>query len=102
LCLENQDEDNYVTEKPFEAWMCGNIPIYRKNGTLTALNTSSFVNVTDQDPKDLARELLVLIEDQQQLNTIYKEPILAAPFELGEIKNRFLQIIGRELGTREQ
>jgi hypothetical protein len=99
FCLENQDEDNYVTEKPFEAWMCGNIPIYRKNGTLTALNTSSFVNVTDQDPKDLVRELLLLIEDEQQLNTIYIEPILAAPFELGEIKDRFLQIIGRELRT---
>jgi hypothetical protein len=101
LCLENQDEDNYVTEKPFEAWMCGNIPIYKKNGTLTALNTSSFVNVTDHDPKDLERELLLLIEDQQQLNTIYAEPILAAPFELGEFKDRFLRIVSRELGAQE-
>lgn len=100
LCLENQDEDNYVTEKPFEAWMCGNIPIYRKNGTLTALNTSSFVNVADYDPKDLARQLLLLIEDQQQLSRIYREPILAAPFELGEIKDRFLRIAGKELGIK--
>jgi len=30
LCLENTDEDNYVTEKPFEAWVSGNIPIYKK------------------------------------------------------------------------
>ena len=101
LCLENQDEDDYVTEKPFEAWMCGNIPIYKKNGILTALNTSSFVNVTDQNPKDLARELLLLIEDQEQLNTIYTEPILAAPFEMGEIKDRLLQIIGTALRARE-
>jgi len=100
LCLENQDEDNYVTEKPFEAWMCGNIPIYKKNGTLTALNTSSFVNVSDYDPKDLERQLLFLLEDQQQLNRIYREPILAAPLELGEIKDRFLRIAGRELGIK--
>lgn len=101
LCLENQDKDNYVTEKPFEAWICGNIPIYRKNGTLTALNTSSFVNVTDQDPKELVRKLLLLIEDQQQLNTIYTEPILAAPFEFGEIKERFLRIAKRALGEEK-
>ena len=101
LCLENQDVDNYVTEKPFEAWMCGNIPIYKKNGTLTALNTSSFVNVTDYDPKDLERQLLLLIEDQQQLNRIYTEPILAAPLELTEFKERFLRIAERELGVQK-
>ena len=101
LCLENQDVDNYVTEKPFEAWMCGNIPIYKKNGTLTALNTSSFVNVTDYDPKVLERQLLLLIEDQQQLNRIYTEPILAAPLELTEFKERFLRIAERELGVQK-
>lgn len=101
LCLENQDEDDYVTEKPFEAWMCGNIPIYKKNGTLTALNTSSFVNVTNLDPKDLERELLLLIKDQQLLNATYTEPILAAPFDFGEIKDRFLRIVRRELGAQE-
>ena len=92
LCLENQDEDNYVTEKPFEAWMCGNIPIYKKNGTLTALNANSFVNIIDYDPRNLERQLLLLIQDQEQLNKIYREPILAAPFELKEIKERFLGI----------
>lgn len=81
--------------------MCGNIPIYKKNGTLTALNTSSFVNVTNHDPKDLERKLLSLIKDQQQLNTIYTEPILAAPFELGEIRDRFLRIAERELGRQK-
>lgn len=100
LCFENQDEDNYVTEKPFEAWMCGNIPIYKKNGTLTALNTSSFVNVADHDPKDLSQELLLLIEDQQQLNKIYTEPILTAPLDLTEFKDQFLRIAERELGIQ--
>ena len=97
LCLENQDEDNYVTEKPFEAWMCGNIPIYKKNGTLTALNTSSFVNVTDYNPKNLERELLSLIENQQQLNTIYTEPILAAQLDFTELKHWILRIAERQL-----
>jgi hypothetical protein len=101
LCLENQDEDNYVTEKPFEAWLSGNIPIYRKNGTLTALNTNSFVNVPDYDAKNLERQLLLLIEDQQQLNRIYREPILTAPLELTEFKDRFLRIAERELGMRK-
>jgi hypothetical protein len=97
LCLENQDENNYVTEKPFEAWMCGNIPIYKKNGTLTPLNTNSIVNITDYDPRDLERQLLLLIQDQEQLNRIYREPILANALELKEIEERFLRIIEREL-----
>jgi hypothetical protein len=100
LCLENQDKDNYVTEKPFEAWMCGNIPIYKKNGTLTALNTNSFVNITDYDPGDLERQLLLLIQDQEQLNRIYREPILANPLESKEIEERFLRIAEKELGLK--
>jgi hypothetical protein len=101
LCLENQDEDNYVTEKPFEAWMCGNIPIYKKNGTLTSLNTSAFVNITDYDPRDLERQLMLLIRDQEQLNRIYREPILSAPFDFKEIKERFLRIAERKLGIEK-
>jgi len=98
LCLENQDEDNYVTEKPFEAWMCGNIPIYKKNGTLSALNSNSFVNVTDYNPENLERQLRLLIGDQQQLNRIYCEPILVTPLELQEFKDLFLRSAERGLG----
>jgi hypothetical protein len=101
LCLENQDEDNYVTEKLFEAWMCGNIPIYKKNGNLSNLNTNSFVNITHYQPRDLERHLMLIIQDQEQLNRIYRQPILASPLEFGELKERFLRVVEKELGVRK-
>jgi hypothetical protein len=101
LCLENQDEDNYVTEKIFEAWFCGNIPIYKKNETLSDLNTNSFIDITHYHPRDLERHLMLLVQNQEQLNRIYREPILASPFEFDEIKESFLRVVEKELGVRK-
>jgi hypothetical protein len=97
LCLENQDEENYVTEKPFEAWMCGNIPIYKVNGNLAGLNKDSIVNISDYDPIHLEQQLHFLIQNQDKLDRMYREPILAATFELTEIKDLFLRIVERKL-----
>lgn len=90
LCLENYDFDNYVTEKPFEAWMCGNIPIYRKNGSLTPLNEAAIVNVNSSDPKVLANEINRLLADEPRLQDLYCEPILKSGLDLNDLKKLFL------------
>ena len=102
LCLENQDLDNYITEKPFEAYMCGNIPIYKKNGTLSALNKKAIVNIVDYNPENLKRELEVLVEDIHRLNSIYSEPILTAHLETQELRSLLLEVARKILRVHKK
>jgi len=91
LCLENQDEDNYVTEKLFEAWCCNNIPIYKLNGNLTPLNNNAFVDIDNFDPEILVKKLEALKGDKLKLDNMYRQPILKNPLSTDELKHLFLK-----------
>ena len=93
LCLENQDEDNYVTEKPFEAWISGNIPIYRKNGSLSPLNDKSYIDVSGFAADQLINELAKVVSNERVLNKLYSEPILKEKLDLNALARMFIQTL---------
>ena len=97
LCLENEDYDNYVTEKPFEAWMSGNIPIYKKNGTASQLNTNAIVTITGYDAESLKKILEELAIDKDRLNGIYCQPILSSSLDLGELRRLIVDVSYKQL-----
>ena len=93
LCLENQDVDNYVTEKPFEAWISGNIPIYRKNGSLSPLNDKSYIDVSGFAADQLIDELAKVVSDERVLNNLYCEPILKEKLDMIALEKLFVQTL---------
>jgi hypothetical protein len=95
LCLENEDSDNYVTEKPLEAWMCENIPIYMMNGTLSPLNTKAIVNIREYDAQQLSRILEDIVRNESRLNRIYCEPIMASRLDSEELKSKFMDVVSK-------
>jgi len=102
LCLENEDSENYVTEKPFEAWMSGNIPIYKINGNKSILNTKSIVDISDYNPENLLIKLQSLMKDTNQLNDIYCEPILTSSFELQDLKRALVSVMKKRMKIQEK
>jgi hypothetical protein len=48
ICLENSKEPNYITEKPFQPWFAGTVPIY-DGGCTGQLNKGAFVNAGSGD-----------------------------------------------------
>jgi hypothetical protein len=98
LCLENEDSDNYVTEKPIEAWMSGNIPIYRKNGIASPINTNAIVHITGNEPNELKKVLEDLLKDVERLKSIYCEPILSSSLDLKELKRLFIEVSSKRIG----
>ena len=98
LCLENEECDNYVTEKPFEAWMSGNIPIYKKNGSASPLNANAIVQITSYEPDVLRKVLENLVADVQRLESVYSQPILSSPLEMKEFKVLLTQACKKRIG----
>ena len=48
ICLENSKEPNYITEKPYQAWFAGTVPIY-DGGCVNQLNQNAIVNAASSD-----------------------------------------------------
>jgi len=98
LCLENEESEDYVTEKPIEAWMSGNIPIYKKSGISSPINTKAIVNITNYKPDELRKVLEDLVKDVARLNSLYCEPILSSPLDLKHLKTLFVEVSSKRLG----
>jgi len=77
LCFENALLPGYVTEKPFDAWQLGAIPLWRGSDTAEFLNPRALVNAANfstlRDFVDFVRELEA---DDSRRVTMLSEPLL--------------------------
>jgi hypothetical protein len=48
ICFENSKEPHYITEKPFQPWFAGTVPIYN-GGCVNELNQHAIVNASSAD-----------------------------------------------------
>lgn len=55
ICFENSIKDGYVSEKPFEPWFAGTVPIYA--GDFSKLNPKAYINGLAPDAIDRIIEL---------------------------------------------
>lgn len=78
MCFESALMPGYVTEKPFDAWQLGAIPLWRGSDTAGFLNPRALVNAADfstlRDFVDFVRELE---GDDSRRVTMLSEPLLA-------------------------
>ena len=84
ICFENTKQENYITEKLFNAYMGGSIPIYwGTSQVLEWFNPKAFLyleNDTPEDVEKLFEQIKILDNDNELYMKMLNEPLL-----IGEI-----------------
>lgn len=80
LALENSPVDDYVSEKIFEGFFSGSVPIYRGAPTIHKFvpSNSSFINANNLTPKQLATMIKKYESNEEEYNKFFaykKEPL---------------------------
>ena len=90
FCFENVIEEGYVTEKPLEAWMCENIPIYAGGDILQYLNKDAMIDCSQiaihEIPKYIFSEINLLERNFSRINT----PILKKQYDFKNINKKLI------------
>lgn len=73
ICFENSIKKGYVTEKPFEPWFAGTIPIYV--GDFSSLNSKAYINGLAED----AIEQIIKLDNDSELYENMRQEELTMP-----------------------
>ena len=73
ICLENSAAPGYVTEKPWQAWFAGTVPVYA-GGAANTLNAASFVNAAFEN---VVERLQALEADPAAYEAMRRAPLSA-------------------------
>lgn len=88
ICLENSRTDGYITEKPFQAWAAGTVPIY-DGGALDQLNADAIVPVSAQ--------ILQVLEALEADPPLYEKkrlaPLTKTPISLDDFEQQFASVL---------
>lgn len=77
MCFENDIYPGYVTEKPFEAYLAGAIPLYYGLDKAKFLNPKAIVNLYDfQNLSDWIEHIKAVENSSKLFRQIYEQPIL--------------------------
>ena len=61
ICFENSKKDGYISEKLFDAFEAGTIPIYFGDDSATKLiNTKAYIHIKDENDFDKKIEFIFL------------------------------------------
>lgn len=79
LCFENDVYPGYVTEKPFEAWCAGTVPIWRGSDPMGFLNKEAIINASLAGGLDaMVAEVIRLERDPAAYERTFSAPLLTS------------------------
>lgn len=78
FAFENSAFTDYVTEKIFDAWAAGTVPVYWGAPNIDKyVNPKAFINCNDmKDEKELIAKIKEIDEDDEKYLAMMKEPVL--------------------------
>lgn len=86
MCFENDLYPGYITEKPFEAYLSGAIPLYFGLDSEKFLNNQAILNLADyKDTETWMTRIEVLHHDEAEYSNTYEQPLLARKPDLNSI-----------------
>lgn len=88
ICFENDEFPGYVTEKPFEAWMNGCIPVWRGLDSGGYLNDEAIINVTRDGFSDSIGRIHSILNDDSEYLRLSGLPILQKKYDYDDFKSR--------------
>ena len=89
ICLENSRERHYITEKPFQPWFAGTVPIY-DGGCVNELNQHAIVNASTDD---VLSQLQFLETNLDAYETKRRAPLTEAPLSLTSFEEQFRTLV---------
>jgi|688.fasta_scaffold397058_2 hypothetical protein len=89
LCLENNSIEGYVTEKPVEAWLAGNIPIYINSDIYNYLNPDAIIDIKGIDVHQIVSKVESIINED--LDIYFSNPILLRNYDTYPIQKSILK-----------
>jgi hypothetical protein len=99
VCFENDLYPGYVTEKPFDAWAVGAIPLWWGSDPAGYLNPEALLNYADDGSlADFTERVAALMDDRVRGQWVSEQPLLVRvpDFESLEsrIRSRLLPLLG--------
>lgn len=82
ICFENSESSGYVTEKPFEAWQAGCVPVWRGLDIAGHLNPSSLINVSKLGFIESINQISTIMESDNDLKKFTEQPLIQKKFDL--------------------
>ena len=82
LCFENDLYPGYLSEKPFESWISGCIPIWWGLDRGDYLNPEAILDFTSMTISDLIHQIDELENNPKRLEEMLNAPILQKPFDI--------------------
>lgn len=89
MCFENSSYPGYVTEKIYEAFIGGTIPIYWGSATIEVdFNPRAFLNWYDyKNDDDFLQAIIELDQNEDKYKEMYMQPMFSKPYT-----NRFMDL----------
>lgn len=90
LCFENIFAPGYITEKIFESYNCGNIPIYHDRNDDEYLNPESYIGIKVLNAKNIYEVISEF--NNSKLETISRAPILKKKYNHGKLVDKIISL----------
>lgn len=95
VCFENDVYPGYVTEKPFEAWATGAIPLWRGSDPAGYLNPEAVINAVNYGDLRSFAEAVSLVNDHPQAwSDKASQPVLLREPNLEPAKQLIRRVVG--------
>jgi hypothetical protein len=94
VCFENDLYPNYVTEKPFEAWYAGAIPIWWGIDKSSYLNPNAMIQVFDGSFQDSLNLIENIYFDDQVAKSMISQNLLNKSFDFNEMYTTLQNRVG--------
>jgi hypothetical protein len=93
ICFENDEFPGYVTEKPFEAWLNGCVPVWRGLDSAGYLNEDAIINVTREGFSKSISRIRSILNDESEYFTLSSAPILSKKYDLDNLSRHFQNLL---------
>ncbi len=90
VCFENIFAPGYITEKIFEGYNCGNIPIYHERNDDEYLNPESYVGIKAMNAQNIYEVITEF--SNSKLETISRAPILKKKYNHGKLIDKIISL----------
>jgi len=93
ICFENDLFPNYVTEKAFESWNSGCVPIWWGMDSEGYINPSALINLAEKSFKSAIENIVEIYENDEISTQIVNSPLLLKAYSYQKLLDRLQKII---------
>ena len=90
LCFENDLYPGYVSEKPFDSWLAGSIPIWWGIDRGDFINPEAIINFASRTTSELMERIAKINGNPKEVRRMIEVPILQKKYDLRQLQEQIL------------